>query len=320
MKVYALKVSNEATETIVNSLSEDGVARYGWSYVYSDLNILKKKRREEMSKEEKNCFKANFLLKIEKGDYIVYINTPSYGKCTVAKIEKEYYWKDLGEDFNHCLGIDKKSIKVFDRNDEQINPTLSRRFKLQGKYWQIYYVDEFKELLKKLEVGELSGKKSSASSRYNKMMEEILPELENITKKIQYNHPEKTLEELIQMILENQPNIQTVERKSGRADKGGDLICVFDTGMNIFGIDKQEKCAIQVKSYSGEMDYKRAIKDIENVFESDDEITCGMIISTADNISKSFEEKFNELVDNSGKRIGLLYGEKLAKWILRYGL
>lgn len=75
------------------------------------------------------------------------------------------------------------------------------------------------------------------------------------------------------MIFERMPNVSSnVERKSGVSDKGGDLICEFDTGMEFLGIQRVERCAIQVKSYVNEMDYDRAVRDIENVFKAEKDI------------------------------------------------
>ena len=322
MNIYALKVG-ENVEMVKDPLINDGIARYGWSYVENaDLNIMKNMSWNSMTAEQKDCWKANFLLNIKPGDYIVYINTPSYGKCTLAKVIEPYFWawdKYKG-DFSHCLRVDRDSIRSFDRNAKEINPSLSRRFKLQGKYWRIYLEDEFKELLDLLEIGGLSGEYSTSISRYNTTLEVIEPELDTICNKIYKNHPEKKLEELIQMILERMPNVSNVERKSGVSDKGGDLICEFDTGMDFLGIQRVERCAIQVKSYVNEMDYDRAVRDIENVFKAEKDITCGLIISTADKISEGFQEKLDILKSETGKDVGLIFGKELARWFIKYGM
>ncbi|WP_372715258.1 restriction endonuclease [Ilyobacter sp.] len=322
MNIYALKIG-ENVELVNDPLLKEGIARYGWSYVENaNLKVMEKLSWDEMTPEQKDCWKANFLLKIKPGDYIIYINTPSYGKCTLAKVEEPYFWawdKYQG-DFSHCLKVDRDSIKTFDRNAKEINPSLSRRFKLQGKYWQIYLKEEFSELLELLDSGELSGDYANADTRYNKTLEIIEPDLKLICSKIQSHHPEKTMEELVQIILERMPTVSNVERKSGASDKGGDLICEFDTGMDFLGIQRVERCAIQVKSYINEMDYDRAIRDIENVFKAEKDITCGLIISTAEKISERFQEKLDNLKSETGKDVGLIFGKDLARWFIKYGM
>lgn len=42
MSIYALKVSDEMAEKVCESLNNDGIARFGWSYVdTADLQLLK---------------------------------------------------------------------------------------------------------------------------------------------------------------------------------------------------------------------------------------------------------------------------------------
>lgn len=53
-----------------------------------------------LSPEEQDCYQA-FLLDLKDGDYVVYINVPDYGKCSLARVTGPYFWRYDGEDFNH---------------------------------------------------------------------------------------------------------------------------------------------------------------------------------------------------------------------------
>ena len=144
MSIFALKVSEDMRSSIFISLKEEGIARFTWSYV-EEGNLLTIKEQinnngwNSLGNHQKECWKANFMLNIQANDFVVYINVPSYGECTIAKVTSGYFWgwDKYKMDGSHCLYIDRNSIQVFNRNDEGIPSNLSRRFKLQGKYWRI---------------------------------------------------------------------------------------------------------------------------------------------------------------------------------------
>lgn len=329
MKIFALKVSEDMREIVFNSLKEEGVARFTWSYV-EEGNLIAIREQingsgwNSLTDTQKDCWKAKFMLEIEPEDYIVYINIPNYGECTVAKVTESYCWKwdTYKMDGSHCLGIDKNSIQVFNRNDEGIPSNLSRRFKLQGRYWRIYLEEEFFKLIDDLKKGRLSGKNATAETRLtNCINSNVKLYLDKICEELQKAHAGKHLEELIVNILKNIPKVINIERKSGTSDRGGDIIFEYRNELSdIFGFNKEtEKIAIQVKSYEETIYSTQAIQDLKNVFEYDPEITAGIIMTTAIEKSEEFDKELDKLREESGKNISLIYGKDFAGWVLKYG-
>jgi len=47
--------------------------------------------------------------------------------------------------------------------------------------------------------------------------------------------------------------------------------------------------------------------------------TMGLIISTADTMTKEVEEAIDKLQEESGKPVAILVGEEVAAFMLRYG-
>ena len=67
------------------------------------------------------------MLDIQKDDWIVHINVPEWGKCTTAKVISGYSFEKEGNevgDFRHMIGIDKESVIIFDRNDDNVLPIV----------------------------------------------------------------------------------------------------------------------------------------------------------------------------------------------------
>ncbi|MEM9458081.1 MAG: hypothetical protein AAGF11_28150 [Myxococcota bacterium] len=76
-RIHALKVTGDGG-TVYESLSR-GEGRFGWSYVETaDLNALRQridsKGWSDLGEHERKCFEP-FLLDLQPGDWVVYINT-----------------------------------------------------------------------------------------------------------------------------------------------------------------------------------------------------------------------------------------------------
>jgi hypothetical protein len=318
--IWALKSSSEWFD-ILSSLKK-GEGRFGYSYIdTADLRKLKQQIAasgwDSLSEEEQDCYQG-FLLDIKAGDYVVYINAPEWGKCTVAKVTGEYQWKYTDEDFNHRFPVDPNSIYVFDRNDASLHPALRSRLVLPGRKWQIYLKKEFEELLEALEKG-IQPTPRTPSDNLQYLSNEIQPFLLEITQRIQHTHPNYDLEKLIAEVFKNIPGVVNVLSQGGSQDYGADIMVTFDEGLPIPGLEKQTVLVVQVKSYEGEHWSTRAVEDIKRAFERYPEASMGLIISTADSITETVEVELDKLREECGKPISLLIGPDVAAFLLRYG-
>lgn len=319
-KIYALKGSSEWFD-ILPSL-KNGEGRFGWSYAESaDLRKLKQRVDTNgwvsLSDEEKDCYQV-FLLDFKAGDYVVYINVPEWGKCTVAKVTGQYQWKFEDEDFNHRFPVDPSTVYVFYRNDASVHPALRSRLKLQGRWWRIYLNDEFSELLEVLKKGVAPTQRTpEANLRF--LSNEIQPFLLNITQRIHHTHPNYDLECLLAEVFKKIPGVIDVKWQGGAGDHGADLLVTFDGGLPIPGLEKQSVLVVQVKSYEGDHWDTRAVEDIKRAFENYPEAGMGLIISTANSITTTVEEELDRLREESGKPVSILVGPDVAAFLLRYG-
>jgi hypothetical protein len=318
--IYALKGSSEWCD-IKNSL-KNGEGRFGWSYIESaDLKELQKRVDEKgwdsLIDEEKDCYQA-FLLDLKAGDYVVYINVPEWGKCTVAKVTGQYQWKFEDADFNHRFPVDPSSVYVFDRNDASVHPALRSRLKLQGRWWRIYLKDEFIELLEVHKKG-VTPSVRTPESNLRFLSNEIQPFLLSITQRIHRTHPNYDLECLIVEVFKKIPGVIDVKWQGGAGDHGADILVTFDGGLPIPGLEKQHVLVVQVKSYEGDHWDTRAVEDIKRAFDHYREASMGLIISTANAITTPVEQELDKLKEESGKPVSILVGPDVAAFLLRYG-
>lgn len=320
MTIYALKVAQTWAGRIFKSLKK-GEARFGWSYIETaDLHALNERYQRDgwdnLSEEEQKCFQG-FLLEIKPDDYVVYINVPEWGRCTLAKVTRPYYWDFADKDFNHRLGVDPESVQDFDRNDAAVHPSLSSRLKLQGRWWTIYTVKEFEQLLFALGRGAV-GEIITPEAQLNLLGKELRPLLQEITKRVHHTHPSASLELLLARVFEQIVGVKEVTHLGGASDHGADLMVVTEAVHPLTGELQQTTCVVQVKSFEGAHWDTQAVDDIKRAFDRYPDADEGMIISTADASTPDLEEALDQLRDESGKPVHLQIGEDVAAFILKH--
>ncbi len=323
MQIWVFNAPDDEAVDFIYSSLQKGISRFGWGYFDgADLNKLDEKDWDDFSEDENKCYrKASFLRNIEVGDWIVHINVPKWGFCSTAKVIDTYKFEEenneLG-DYRHYLRIDTASLVTFNRNDPNILPYICRRLKLQGHYWTIKNIDAFIQSIENLKSNSVSLENDITHGLYHLKIG-LKPNLLQITKRIQENHPGKKLEDFFAYIFERVPNVVSVKRNGSGwgTDFGADLIITYNTGIPILDLQTTETMVVQIKSYIGICDDNNAITQIETAIKKYNS-KSGLIITTAiasDNFKKNIELKANEI----GCPIGLISGEDVASFTLKYG-
>ena len=110
MTIWAFNKVDEPCRKRIYESFKSGISRFGWSQ--EEKHNLKGKVWSEWHS------KQMFLLQVKKGDWIVHINTPSYGKCIAGQVKFEYQFDEGldcwgAKDFRHSFEIEKESIIEF---------------------------------------------------------------------------------------------------------------------------------------------------------------------------------------------------------------
>ncbi len=279
-----------------------------------------------MTINEKQCWKrGKFLLDVAIGDWIIHINLPKWGSCIVGRVLETYSFEQEGNevgDFRHMIKLDLSTITAFERNDPKVLPIIQSRLKLQGSHWRIFpeYEKDFLETIDNLKT-ENFGKETSENVGLFYFKKDLQPLLKSITQKIQHTHPASKLEDLIAMVFRKIPGIIEVKEngktKGWRTDNGADLIIKYKSGLSISSLEKEETLVVQIKSYTGHHWETTAVAQIEtaiNIYGAN----AGLIITTAET-TKGLEDAIEELSNKLEKPIGLIAGEDVARFVLKYG-
>ena len=314
MRIYAIKAPDDQKWVqFVRKELDSGTGRFGWSWRDDcDLVIIQEIIDEQGWNALNECQQESyqrFLLDLVPNDYVVYINVPEWGRCTLARVVLEYFWKFDNEDFNHCFGVDKDSVYEFDRNDARVPPYLQARLKLQGRRWQIYAEKEFERLLVNLENQDETVATPDSSLQYLQ---------EDLCSVIQKNFPNKALERFIEKLFKKIPGVKEVQQK-GSWDYGADLIVKHEFELISGVVPTQTTVVVQIKSWEGEMNDLSVVKDIRRAFEKYPDADAGLIVSTVVSASVEINEEIERLKDEANKNVSLLIGEDFAKFVMHYG-
>lgn len=323
--VYVLKFEPTDGDWIYGSL-QNGEGRFGWGYVETaDLRSLRERVRADgyhsLHDDEKGCCMW-FLLDIKPGDYVVCLNVPTRGECSVARVSGEYFfaWDSVRQDFGHRFHVDPSTLRTFRRNDDDlVHPLLQSRLALRGRWWRLYARDEFAVLLRALQSGTPSTVVSTTIGNLAFLARDIRPALQKITQVIRDNFPRKRLEWLMEEVFRKLPNVTRVERKDGAADKGADLLVYTKTGIPVGDLDKEEQlCLVQCKCYAEQHWNLRGIEDLRAAFQEYQNANMALLVSTADASSEDLDNAIEGLANEVGRPVGLLIGPELASFVLKY--
>lgn len=309
MTVWAFAgIEDEDAKAKVYESIKKGKNRFGWS-----------QEDEDDLRREWNGQQA-FLLSIQPGDWIVNINMPTYGQCVASKAIDHYNFDDgiecsWGKDFRHNIAIDVSSIIEFDRNSEEILPTVN--LKPRQRYMRVHAKDDFLQSIENLKTNAVSSKKSKHESKEVFFLKEKTEDLlHKLTALIQENHKGKDLERYFAKVFSQMPDVVDVKENGfgWKSDNGADLIVT--TSASVSNIQLENTIVVQIKSYTGEHCNLDAVEQIETAIKEFD-AHAGMIITTATRTDE-LEEKIEEKAQEMGIPIELIAGEDVAKFVLKY--
>ena len=290
--------------------------------------IIKKKSRFGWSQDDKHNLlipdnwtvwhsKQRFLLQIESGDWIVHINTPTWGRCIAAQTTGKYDFDeglkcDWGVDFRHCIPVDTSSLLEFDRCDPNILPTVNLR--PRQRYHRIYAAEDFIKSIENLKDNKISLPDGQSSGEFH-LIERAERFLGEISALIQEMNRGKNLERFLAKVFRRIPSVIDV-RENGfgwGTDFGADLIVTTRTSIEM--LDFENTVVVQVKSYSDSIYDLNAVDQIKTAIEKYS-ATAGMIVTTAVKTDQ-LEMKISEVSNTLGVPIDMLSGDDLARFVLR---
>ena len=303
--VWAFQAPFDDRKLLYKSVVKDSKSRFGWST--EDVHDLTHK--DNWYSNEWNR-KQLFLLRIEKGDWIVHINLPEKGKCVAVKVRSKYQFDDGhmascgGPDFRHYFEIYTDSIIEFDRRDPRILPSVN--LFPRSRYHRIYAIADFHKSIENL-------KNEKQEDHLKSKLQNLLPK---ISKHIHEMNRGKKLEGFMAKVFRKIPTVVEVEENGygWGTDHGADLIVKTSTSLGYLSLENT--IIVQVKSFEGTHHNLNVVDQIKEGIEKYNG-TAGMIVTTAEK-SKELENKVQEASNDLDMEIALLDATDLARFIIKH--
>ena len=309
MAVYALKV-DDGWSWLVHEALKNGEGRFGWSYVETaNLHDLRNRIAGDgwssLDDEEQDCYQE-LLLSLNGGDYVVYINVPEWGQCTLAGVTGPYLWRWADNDFNHRFPVDPDSVRSFHRNDPMVAPPLRARLTLRGRCYRLHAEEEFATLAAALRRGVKPAPAALADNQRD---------LSTVTEKIRHMHPHSDLERLVEQVFRRVPGVRSVTRQGGAGSRGVGLVVELELG----SIPQlAQTLVVQIRSDRGALGDSAAVADVRRAFGA-----CGadmvLVVSAAPTRDPLLERELDRLREAAMKPVAWLAGDELAAFFLRHG-
>lgn len=317
LSIYALKVDN-GWAWLVHEWLKSGDGRFGWSYVETaDLHELRSRVASDgwdsLTDEERDCY-HEALLSLDCGDYVVYVNVPEWGQCTLAEVTGKYFWRCADNDFNHRFSVDRNSVCSFDTNDTMVPQGLRVRLKRRPRCYRINAEEEFGRLVEALQHGAKTQPRTLADNPHS-LTDETEPFLSTVAEKIRHVHPDSDLEHLLEQVFRRVPGVRSVTRQATAGDLGTDLVVEFELG----SIPQLlQTLVVQIRPGQGILMNPTAADDIRHTFRAYD-ADMALFVSAAVIPGPAVERQLDRLREKTLKPVALLSGDELAAFLWRHG-
>ena len=311
MTVWAFnKVDEEVARQSVYESVKAGKSRFGWSQEDANNLLLKDNWTDCHSRQL-------FLLQVKVGDWIVHVNTPTYGNCVAAEVLSPYNFDDglvNGEirDFRHYFDININSIIEFNRRDPNILPSVNL-FPRQ-RYHRVH-AKAFLESIANLKKNVVKLADNETKEEFHlRAKNEVL--LAKVIEQVHEMHKGKRLERYLAKVFHNIPGVIDVNENGfgWGTDYGADLIVI--TASTLSNIEFENRIIVQIKSFGGSMHDLSAVDQVKRGIEKYDG-TAGIIMTTA-KATEPLEDRIHTVSEELGKPIDLIAHTDLAKFIIKH--
>jgi hypothetical protein len=304
-QVFAFaKIDDDARRKVYEQIKQ-GKSRFGmWD--------------QEVSLRDGYHGRNGFLLRIQKGDWIVHVNSPQYGHCVAVQAVGEYGFDEgidcsWGRDFCNFIPVDPTTIMDFERTDPNVVPSVNLAPMRRGQ--RILQVEDFLRTLENLRQARFSNAAGGLRGLVHlreRVEEELLP---RITELIHQMNRSKEFERFLHNIFEAMPNTVSIQNGFGwRSDQGADLIVEFQTPL--IGVTLTSRLVVQAKSYEGDHYDLNAVDQLVEAIKAY-EADGGLLITTAQK-TEHLEDYMREAAQKTRKAIDLIAGNDVARFVIRY--
>ncbi|MCM3724605.1 hypothetical protein M3226_02670 [Neobacillus cucumis] len=316
---YKLVAINERDQRWMFNEFLNGRLHFGWGWPGSNLNVIKNKSRNEMSKSERIIWRyTQFLVnRLQTGDILIVQFGQPLRQFLIAEVTDGYdYETDEKEDFNHFIHCRPITTEFISIESKYISKSMRHALTKRGHYYQIYPQEAIQNInnliIEKIWIQDDFNEKLTDEIALSETKSAIIKTtIEMISKK----WPAKNFEYFIADLINSTPGMEAVVRDSG---KGWDLLIrITDPLSNEILL---EDIPLQCKNYAGKVSDRRPIADLRKcIYNSKKNVAYLFIMGElGEDYLKQIAELEEELSEEIGREVKLIVvqQERIAEMYL----
>jgi hypothetical protein len=282
-----------------------GRARFGWSGPGSDLRKIRAKvnDRTEMSDEERITWRYTQFLseRIVPGNRLVVQTEQPLRRFLIGEVVAPGYDFAPGglPDYNHVLHVRPLTQGPIPINSKAVTAALKHDLSKRGQYYEIYPEDSIYELNQLVErpASETSGLTSIRTD--DDTLDETLQGIKGrIVREISRKWPAKDFERFCEFLCNQVDYIEIKKRQD--TGKGWDLLLRIINPLTRTTL--LDDVPVQCKNYSGDVDLKQPIDDLERCIRNSKSSIAYLFI--LGNLSHDFLHALEQRQESLGEELG----------------
>ncbi len=329
MRRYVVVRTDKGRSSFILREFEQGRLRQGWGWSPSqDLRLLRAKLNagQKLSADEAAAWRNRRLLDAEPdglkvGDVVVVPNLPSQGCWIIARVSGPYTYAPpeadakVGTDYAHVVAVapirtpDGK-LAVVDPDNANVDARLRSTMRNLSRMWSIDALGAAVEKI--IAAAEGGSDVLTIEPETTKQASVFEAVREAAWKAIRARYHGAQFEQLVLTLFRGIYAGGRVEHWGGRSEQGADLIVFTQDPLGL-----EFKIAVQVKLHEGVDDDTHALDQIARARKAH-RVDAGVVVTTAGEISKRFEERRAALEEELGIDINVIDRDELTVLLMEH--
>lgn len=299
MTNYWVMRTDRRTDEIKNFLWNElkqGRLRQGWGWLLEqDLRVIDATADSDMTDEQHESWSGNRRMLeshgdgIKPDDYILVPHLPQEGSWSVVRRLDAPYTFDLNngmDDYGHLLHVELLNPeRPISFHEDVVAAGLRSTMRVPKRLWNIeHYSQEVEDLLQALKEAK------PANIVYNRIPSFVQQMEAAAWEALQRNFKGNEFERPCRLLLQSLYGEEAVEYTAGPNERGADAICSYTDPLNI-----SSHVAVQIKMWDWDADSTEPLHQLREAFNSYENITAGVVMTTSAKTTDHFEEERKKL-------------------------
>ena len=296
---WVMRVDHRDAKDFLWNELKAGRLRQGWGYLdeqHLATIAARKKKGGSISEDQQNTWRGNRRMlgsehdSIQEGDVILVPHLPEYRHWSITRVVGPYRFEipEQPRDYGHILAVELLSADhPVHFHEKNVAAGLRQTMRNMSRLWNVNHlgapIEQILNELQKPEKQRRGGETDKLEALLRKLERHGWEQLEFYFQSAEFEAP-------CVRLLKALYGEDNVEHTGGKSENGADAICAYRDPLGV-----PHRAAVQIKMWRGDADWTRPLEQIRKASQQYDQITSGIILSTAERLTPEFKEALTAL-------------------------